>query len=124
MTQHRRLRAWYSPILALTGRPCRTNKAPARSPAPYPGRLLGASDVLLPGKPNNNAFIEPFNRSLRNEVLNAWQFNRVKEVQTAADHWLAVYNEYRPHDCLGCVPPVVFKPRLFNREFSTFKLCA
>lgn len=74
---------------------------------------------IQPGKPNQNAFIERFNRSFRQEVLDAWLFNAVSEVQTAADDWLADYNEYRPHDSLGNVPPAVFKPRVFNQEVST-----
>jgi len=77
---------------------------------------------IQPGKPNQNAFIERFNRSFREEVLDAWLFNAVSEVQNAADDWLADYNEFRPHDSLGKVPPVAFKPRVFNQEVSTSKL--
>jgi len=39
---------------------------------------------IQPGKPNQNAFIERFNRSFRQEVLGAWLFNAVSEVQVAA----------------------------------------
>lgn len=77
---------------------------------------------IQPGKPNQNAFIERFNRSFREEVLNAWLFNAVSEVQAAADDWLADYNEFRPHDSLGSVPPAVFKTRVFNQEVSTSDL--
>lgn len=77
---------------------------------------------IQPGKPNQNAFVERFNRSFRQEVLDAWLFNAVSEVQSAADDWLTDYNEYRPHDSLGSVPPAVFKPRVFNQEISTSEL--
>ena len=77
---------------------------------------------IQPGKPNQNAFIERFNRSFRQEVLDAWLFNAISEVQTAADAWLTDYNEYRPHDSLGNLPPVVFRPRVFNQEVSSFEL--
>ena len=40
------------------------------------------------GKPNQNAFIERFNRSFRTEVLDANLFNCIEEVQEAADHWV------------------------------------
>jgi putative transposase len=77
---------------------------------------------IQPGKPNQNAFVERFNRSFREEVLDAWLFNAISEVQGAADEWLTDYNEYRPHESLGDVPPVVFKPRLFNAAVSTSDL--
>lgn len=62
---------------------------------------------IQPGKPNQNAFIERFNRSFRQEVLDAW---------------LTDYNEYRPHDSLGSMPTAVFRPRVFNQEVSTSEL--
>ncbi len=74
---------------------------------------------IQPGKPNQNAFVERFNRSFRTEVLDAWLFNAVSEVQSAADDWLTDYNEFRPHESLGDVPPAVFKPRVFNAVVST-----
>lgn len=52
-------------------------------------------------------------------MLDAWLFNAIREVQAAVDHWLIDYNEYRPHDPLGSVPPAVFKPRVFNQAVST-----
>ena len=54
--------------------------------------------------------------------LDAWLFNAISEVQDAADDWLTDYNEFRPHDSLGNVPPAVFKPRVFNQEVSTSDL--
>jgi putative transposase len=74
---------------------------------------------IQPGKPNQNAFVERFNRSFRDEVLNAHLFNSITEVQQAAEEWVADYNEYRPHESLGDLPPTAFKPRVFNAEVST-----
>ncbi len=63
---------------------------------------------IHPGKRNRNAFIELFNRSFREEVLNARLFNSISDVQQATEEWVADYNEYRPHDSLRSVPPVMF----------------
>lgn len=65
---------------------------------------------IQPGKPNQNAFIERFNKSFRYEV------------QAAADDWLMDYNEYRCHESLGDVPPAVYLPRVFNQDVSGFNL--
>jgi putative transposase len=79
---------------------------------------------IEPGKPNQNAFVERFNRSFREEVLDANLFNALAHVQAIADDWLADYNEYRPHESLGTVPPTQFMPRVFKPEVSTFDLSA
>ena len=77
---------------------------------------------IQPGKPNQNAFIERFNRSFREEVLNANLFNSISEVQEMADEWLMDYNEYRPHESLGDIPPLAYMPRNTNDGISTFNL--
>ena len=67
---------------------------------------------IQPGKPDQNAFIEPFNRTYREEVLNAWVFDSLDEVREIAAAWIRQYNEERPHDALGSLPPTVFRKRL------------
>lgn len=69
---------------------------------------------IQPGKPNQNAYIERFNRSFRTEVLDANLFNSVSEVQAAADEWVTDYNQFWTHESLGNVPPVPYMPREFN----------
>ena len=71
---------------------------------------------IQPGKPNQNAFIERFNKSFRSEVLDAFLFNSLDEAQEAADYWMTDYNEKRPHESLGNVPPMEYIPRFFNGE--------
>ena len=36
----------------------------------------------------------------------------VIQVQEITEQWLIEYNEYRPHESLGDIPPVQFMPRL------------
>jgi putative transposase len=74
---------------------------------------------IQPGKPNQNTFIERFNKSFRDEVLDAHLFNTLSEAQEAAEIWLEDYNEYRPHESLGRFPPAIFKPRVYKPETST-----
>ena len=77
---------------------------------------------IQPGKPNQNAFIERFNRSYRTEVLNGWLFTSLEEVREVTHQWLQSYNEERPHDALGSLPPAVFRERLLTGKNSTSEL--
>ena len=77
---------------------------------------------IQPGKPNQNAFVERFNRSFRDEVLDANLFNSITEAQEAADVWVIDYNEFRPHDSLGDLTPVEFMPRTFKTGISSFEM--
>ena len=78
---------------------------------------------IQPGKPDQNAFIERFNRSYRTEVLNAYVFASVAEVQAITDEWLHTYNDRRPHDALGRIPPTRFLPRPTTPPESTYAWC-
>lgn len=64
---------------------------------------------IQPGKPNQNAFIERFNRTFRHTVLDLYLFDRLDEVREAAHRFLIDYNERRPHDALNDLPPAVYR---------------
>lgn len=74
---------------------------------------------IEPGEPNQNAYIERFNKTYRTEVLDAYLFQSIEQVQHITEEWLREYNEQRPHDALGGVPPRTFMPRLTTAADSS-----
>ena len=59
-----------------------------------------AIQYIPKGEPNQNAYIERFNRIYREEVLNLYLFRNLAEVRETTHGWRIDYNEHRPHDAL------------------------
>ena len=76
---------------------------------------------IQPGKPNQNAYIERFNRTYREEILSSYLFDDLDQVRQITWEWLISYNEERPHDALGGLPPAVFR-EMQEAENSTFEM--
>jgi len=77
---------------------------------------------IEPGEPNQNAYIERFNRTYRDEVLNAYLFENLDQVREISSQWLRVYNEERPHDALGSLPPALYREQVVAAKNSTSDL--
>lgn len=53
---------------------------------------------IQPGKPVQDAFIEPFNRTRRTEVLDRFVFTSLDEVRRMTEVWRHRYNHQRRID--------------------------
>lgn len=57
-------------------------------------------DYSRPGKPIDNAYIESFNGSFRDECLNTNWFLSLEDARDKIEQWKNDYNELRPHSSL------------------------
>lgn len=63
---------------------------------------------IAPGKPMQNAFVESFNGSFRDELLNETLFSSLVEAREKITAWKEDYNRHRPHSSLGNLTPEEF----------------
>jgi putative transposase len=73
-------------------------------------------DFSRPGKPMDNATIESFNGSFRDECLNVSWFLSLEDAQEKIEKWRRDYNEFRPHGSLGDLTPRQFVDNLENSK--------
>ena len=60
---------------------------------------------IQPGNPQQNAYIERYNRTVRYDWLSQYLFESIAEVQLHATQWLWTYNNERPNTAIGGIPP-------------------
>ncbi len=62
-------------------------------------------NYIQPGNPQQNAYIERFNRTVRYDWLGHYLFESLDELQEFATQWQWVYNHERPNMALGGYTP-------------------
>ena len=60
---------------------------------------------IQPGKPQQNAYIERYNRTVRHEWLDQYIIESIEEAQEFATQWLWTYNNERPNMGIGGITP-------------------
>ena len=73
-------------------------------------------DFSRPGKPTDNALIESFNGSFRDECLNVNWFLLLSDAREKIESWRKEYNEFRPHSSLGEISPKEFVTRFCRKS--------
>jgi len=74
-------------------------------------------DFSRPGKPTDNALIESFNGSFREECLNAHWFLSIDDARKKIEAWRKEYNGFRPHSSLGNLTPDQYR----NKHVTSLK---
>lgn len=78
------------------------------------------SDVayIQPGNSQQNSFVERFNGSFRREFWDFYLFESLTQVRDMPWVWMTDYNDERPHESLGDVPPAVFRRNMENSSLE------
>lgn len=60
---------------------------------------------IQPGNPAQNGFIERFNRTYREDILDSYLFDSLREVRQITQQWMLNYSQERPHESLNNLSP-------------------
>lgn len=62
-------------------------------------------EYIEPGNPQQNAYVERYNRTVRYDWLNQYLFESIEQVRYDATQWLWTYNHERPNMALDGMTP-------------------
>lgn len=68
----------------------------------------GRIKYIQPGKPTQNAYIERFNRSHREDILDAYLFESIHHLRALSQDWMEEYNLHHPHQSLNNLSPIKY----------------
>lgn len=74
---------------------------------------------IRPGRPQENAFVESFNGSVREECLNQHCFGSLEEAEAIIGNWHEDYNKVRPHSSLNDATPEEFVASLEEEGYPS-----
>jgi putative transposase len=69
---------------------------------------------IQPGRPMQNAYIERFNKTYRDEVLDAYLFENLEELRILSEEWMRIQNKEIPHGSLNDLTPQEFAEKAVN----------
>ena len=101
-------------IIEIKGKPesIRTDNGPEFTSGNYIEwcqRMGIRPNHIMPGKPKQNGFIERFNRTFREDVLDAYIFENINQLQIKSDLWKEEYNIGHPHQAFQRMSPIGFE---------------
>ena len=67
-----------------------------------------------PGRPMENGYVERFNKTFREDILDAYIFSSIGQFNSLAEEWRKDYNENHPHKSLGRMSPNEFGTSVFT----------
>lgn len=80
-------------------------------------------DYIEPGKPTQNAFIESFNATFRQECLDAHWFTSITDAKEKIEYWRNDYNTERPHRSIGRKTPAEEESNQFDKTMTESLTC-
>ena len=69
---------------------------------------------------NHYSYVERFNRTYRDEILDLSLLRSLTEVRNLTRSWMKKYNEERPHDALGDLPQAAYLVVKSGAEISNY----
>ena len=75
-------------------------------------------NFIQPGKPQQNAYIERYNRTVRYDWLGQHLFYSLNELQEYATRWQWFYNHERPNMALNGFTPMQHVRRLSDSAYQ------
>jgi len=64
------------------------------------------NEHIQPGKPQQNAYVERYNRTVCYDLLSQTLFDCIEDIQDSTARWLWTYNNDRPNMAIGGITPV------------------